>query len=185
MKIILLCFFIFYFSFICNAQGSDFFVVKKNQHTVKTFFAGSPIQFETNTGYYGGQIESVKNDSLFLLQYDIRNVPTRLGVIVLDTVATYRLQFNYKDVIAIVNKQQKGFDIRSSGASLLGGGLLLTTVGLGTWIFTKPGSQYYASPYLVAGSAILAGAGYVLLKTNTGNYKIGKKYTIEYIRIRK
>ena len=167
------------------SQGSDFIVIKKNNKTVKTFFAGSHIEFETNSGYYGGQISGIRKDTLYLLQFDIRQIPTKLGVYVWDTVAIYRLQFNYKDILAVGGQKQKGFNLGASGGSLFGGGLLLTTVGLGTWLFTKPGTQYYASPYLVGGAAILAGAGYVLLRSNSGNYTIGKNYSIEYISVRK
>ena len=167
------------------SQGSDFIVVKKNNRNVKTFFAGSQIEFETSTGYYGGQISGIRKDTLYLLQFDIRQIPTKLGVYVLDTAAIYRLQFNYKDILAVGSQKQKGFNLSASGGSLFGGGLLLTTVGLGTWLFTKPGTQYYASLYLVGSGAILAGAGYLLLRSNSGNYKMGKKYSIEYIKVSK
>ena len=41
----------------------------------------------------------------------------------------------------------------------MGGGSSITTVGLGTWLFSKPNTRYYASPYLVGGAALLAGSG--------------------------
>lgn len=165
------------------SQPSDFIVVKKNSTRVKSFFKGSNINFETDRGFFSGQINAVKKDSLFLTQFDVRQVPTSLGIFVLDTVATYRLQFNYKEIIAITNEKPKGFDRSVSGGSLLGGGVLITAVGLGTWIFTKPGTRYYASPRLVIGSAVLAGIGYLLLKSNNAEYKIGKKYRLEYVKV--
>ena len=117
-------------------------------------------------------------------QYDIRQLPTNLGVYVVDTVATYRLVFNYKDIMAIENQKRKGFDWGASGGSLLGGGILITAVGLGTWIFTKPGTQYHASPVLVGAGAALAGIGYVLLRSHGSKYKIGKKYQVEYVKVK-
>ena len=150
---------LFYFCCHCIAQPSDFIVLKKNHRTVKSFFAGSRYRFKTVNGYYAGQITSINNDSLFINQYDIRQMPTNLGVYILDTVLLTRLVFNYKDIIKIENLK-KGFNWAASGGSLFGGGILLTTVGLGTWIFTKPGTRYHASPTLVAGSAVLAGVGY-------------------------
>jgi hypothetical protein len=168
----------------CLSQASDFIILKKDHRTIKSYFAGSNIGFETERGYYSGKMISVKKDSLFIEQYDIRQVPTNLGVYMLDTVATYRLAFNYKEIIKIENQKRKGFSWAASGGSLLGGGILLTVVGLGTWAFTKPGTQYHASPALVISGAALAGVGYLLLKSNGSYYAIGKKYQLEYIKVK-
>ena len=181
----LLLFFITVFIYAAGlSQPSDFIILKKDQRTIKSFFAGSNIAFDTNGGSYSGLITSVKKDSLFINQYDIRQVPTNLGIYVLDTVATYRLAFNYKDIIKIYNQKTKGFNWAASGGSLFGGGVLITAVGLGTWVFTKPGTQYHASPVLVGAGAALAGIGYLLLKSNGSKYSIGKKYKIEYVRVK-
>jgi len=102
----------------------------------------------------------------------------------LDTVATYRLGFNYKDVIKIENQKTKGFNWANSGGSLLGGGVLITVAGLVTWIFAKPGTQYHASPALVIGGAALAGIGYLLLRSNGSYYSISKKYQLKYIKVK-
>jgi hypothetical protein len=168
------------FSSICLAQ-TDFIVLKKKDHTLKTMFAGSKVSFTTSLRYYSGLVDVVEKDSIYLLEYDVRQIPTNLGVYILDTVATYRSGIYYKDILKIQNKR-RGFNLAASGASLLGGGILLTTIGLGTWIFTRPGDQYHASPKLVIGSAILGAAGYALLKMNSNNYPIGKKYQLQYIR---
>lgn len=181
-------FFFFFTAFLfylnCFSQPSDFIILKKDQRTLKSFFAGSHIAFETDRGIYSGQITLVKNDSLFINQYDIRQVPTNLGVYMLDTIAMYRLGFNYSNIIKIENEARRGFNLAASGASLFGGGVLITAVGLGTWIFTKPGTQYYASPALVITSAALGGIGYLLLKSNSSNYSIGKKYQLEYVKVK-
>ncbi|MBA2248982.1 MAG: hypothetical protein H0W12_02180 [Chitinophagaceae bacterium] len=167
------------------SQSADFLVLKKNDHAIKMFYSGSNISFTTPTGYYTGNIRSIYKDTVFLTEYDIRQVPTNLGVYTVDTVARYQLAFNYKDILAIGAKEKKGFDWKASGGALFGGGILLTTVGLGTWLFTKPGSQYYAAPYLVAGSAALAGIGYLLLKSNNKGMVISKKYQLAYMQVKK
>lgn len=170
----------FLFCLISAAQN-DFIVLKKKGRTVKTLFTGSQISFITTVRYYSGRIGSVENDSIYLLEYDIRRIPTTLGIYILDTLATYRTGIHYKDILKIY-RERKGFDLSASGASLLGGGILITTVGLGTWIFTKSGDRYHASPKLVIGSALLGAAGYALLKTNSHSYTIGKKYELNYIK---
>ena len=180
MKNLLLSFLSLLFCNICFAQ-TDFILLKKNDRTLKTLFAGSEVSFITSLRYHSGRIDAVEKDSIYLLEYDVRQIPTNLGVYILDTVATYRTGIYYKDILKIQNKR-KGFNLTASGGSLLGGGILLTTIGLGTWIFTKSGDQYHASPKLVMGSAILGAAGYGLLKMNGNNYPIGTKYQLQYIR---
>jgi hypothetical protein len=180
MKKIVLSFIAFISCCLSFAQN-DFIVVKKKDHTLKTLFSGSHISFTTSLRYHSGRISSIKNDSLYLLEYDVRKMPTNLGVYILDTVAVYGTAIFYKDILKIQH-QKNGFDISASGASLLGGGILITTIGLGTWIFTKSGDRYHASPKLIIGSAILGAAGYALLKTNANSYTIGKKYRLNYIK---
>lgn len=167
----------------CAAQN-DLLLLKKNNRTVKSFFPGSEIDFSTGTRYYEAQVTDIKKDSVFLVQYDVRQVysPT-LGVFVLDTVAAYHFGVNYKEITAL-GKDTKKFNWRGSGATLFGGGILLTTAGLITWIFAKPNTRYYASPQLVIGAAALAGIGYILLKTGNKSMKLGKKYTLHYLKLK-
>lgn len=184
MKIVFLIFIFLLACVICFSQTSDFIVLKKDQHTIKSFFAGSNIIFKTTYGIYQGEISLIKKDSLYINQYDIRQIPTNLGVYMLDTVATYRLRFNYKEIIKIESVDKKGFDLTASGGSLFGGGILITAVGLGTWAFTKQGTQYHASPALVISGAALAGAGYLLLNAHSSKYKIGEKYQLVYVKVK-
>jgi hypothetical protein len=166
------------------AQPSDILILKKNNRTLQTFFPGNEITFNTASRNYGGVIRSINNDSLFLIYYDIRQIPTSLGVYILDTVATYPYAVNYKEITGFGKMKKNKFDWSGSGGALLGGGLLLTTVGLGTWLFTKPNSRYYASPYLVGGAAVLGGIGYLLIKSGNKGMMLGKKYSLEYIKVK-
>ncbi len=173
------------FSFFSNvAQSSDLLILKKNGHTLKTFFPGDEIIFNTSTRYYDAFIQRINHDSIFLIQYDVKQVPTSLGIYILDTLGKYPFAVNYKEIIGFGRFSGKKFDWAGSGGALLGGGVLLTTVGLGTWIFTKPNTQYYASPYLVGGAALLAAIGYLLAKSNGKKMTLGKKYTLEYIPVK-
>lgn len=170
------------FAISCSAQ-SDLLILKKNYHTVETFFPGSEMAFSTTNRFYKAYVSSIQNDSVFLVQYDVRQIPTTLGVYILDTVATYRFAVNYHDIKSF-GKNRTGFDLNSSGAALLGGGILLTTAGLVTWIVTKPSNVYHASPQFVIGAALLAGVGYLLMKTGNKNMKLGKKYSLDYIKVK-
>lgn len=184
MKLIFVFALIALCSIDCAAQPSDILLLKKNNRTLQTFFPGNEITFKTPARYFSGVIKSINRDSLFLIQYDIRQIPTNLGVYMLDTVATYPFAVNYKEIIGFGQMKKNSFDWSGSGGALLGGGVLLTTVGLGTWLFTKPKTRYYASPYLVGGAAILGGIGYLLIKSGNRGMKLGKKYSLEYITVK-
>jgi hypothetical protein len=166
----------------CAAQN-DLLILKKNNRTVESFFPGSEMDFSTNMRYYEAYVSSIEKDSIFLVQYDVRRVYTNLGVFVLDTVAQYHFGINYRDIISF-GKKRKNFDWNSSGAALFGGGALLTTAGLITWIFAKPNTRYYARPQLVIGAAALGTVGYFLMKTGNKTRKLGKKYTLHYIKMK-
>lgn len=161
------------------SQTSDFLLLKKNDHVITSYYSGSPISFGTTSNTYSGIIMAIRKDSLLFRQYDIRQIPSNLGVYILDTLAVYDLSFNYHDIVTI-DAKQRGFNIAGSGAALFGGGITLTTAGLVTWLLTKPGTRYYASTALVVGSATLTAVGYLLLKSKSG-HKLGHKYFLEYI----
>jgi hypothetical protein len=165
----------------CYGQSSDLLVLKKKSKTIKTFFPGSEIIFRTEKGISKGFLDIVDKDSLFLLQYDIRRLPTLAGLYYFDTVATYRFKVNYHDIRSFVMNNDKKFNWSGSGGALFGGGTLLTTVGLSTWLFTKRNSQYYASPYLVGSAALLAAIGYLMVTSGNKELVIGEKYSLQYI----
>ena len=173
----------FLYTTSCVAQN-DLLILKKNDRTIQSFFPGSEMNFSTDVRYYEGQVTEIKRDSVFLVQYDIRHVYSpNLGVFVLDTISAYHFAVNYKNIISF-GKSHSNFNWNASGATLLGGGALLTTAGLITWIFAKPNTRYYARPALVIGAAVLAGVGYLLLKTGNKTMKLGKKYTLHYINLK-
>ena len=145
------------FACSCTAQN-DLLILKKNNRNVTSFFPGSEMNFSTSTRSYDAYVTSIEKDSVFLVQYDVRRMYTRLGVFILDTVAQYHFGINYRDIISF-GENTKNFDWSSSGAGLFGGGVLLTTAGLITWVFAKPNTRYYARPQLVIGAAAVGALG--------------------------
>lgn len=181
MRFLLIIF--FFFSYIFSSFGqSDLLILKKNNRKVESFFPGSEIDFSTADRYFEAFITAIKNDSVFLVQYNIQRVMTTLGVYILDTVSEYHYAVNYHSIISI-GKKRNGFDLNASGSALFGGGILLTTAGLITWIFSKPHTQYYASKQLVIGAAALAAIGYFLMKSGNKAMTLGKKYSLTYIKM--
>ena len=161
------------------AQSSDVILLKRNNKTIKRYFAGMDMDITTTTGaYINGNITKIKNDSLYLKQFVVRQMPTQLGVFVLDTVATYNYTYHINQVKAI-GKTGRRFNLSASAASLLGGGLLLTVASGVVYLVDRKNF----SPALLIASASLASIGFVMAKTTGKGMVIGKKYHLVYLGI--
>lgn len=161
------------------AQSSDVIILKKHKKTIRRYFAGTDIDITTNTGaYISAQITKIQNDTLFLKQFVVRQTPTQLGVYVLDTVTTYYYTYHYNQIKAIGRAGDK-FNMSGTAASLLGGGILLTVASGVVYLVDKE----KFSPALMIASASLATIGYIMAKTGGKGMIIGKKYSLEYLRI--
>jgi len=161
------------------AQPTDVLLLKKNNKTIKRFYSGSNIEITTNKGVYlTAAINTIKNDTLFLKQYVVRQVPTQLGVFILDTVTTYYYKYHYNEIKAI-GKTGRRFNLSASSASLLGGGILLTLAGGVVYLVDRDNF----SPSLMIASASLAAVGYVMGKTTGKGMIIGKKYSLGYLEL--
>jgi hypothetical protein len=177
MKILLLVLSIFFAQQIF-AQPSDFILLKKNKKTIATYFLGTNIGFYTNTGaFIQANITQIKNDTLYLKQYIVRQIPTQLGIYVLDTVNSYLYQYHYNQIKSI-GKTGRRFDLNGSGAVLMGGGVLLL---VGSAIVFLADNKNF-SPELMGAAAGLAGLGYLLSRVNNKGYIIGKKYSLVYVQ---
>jgi hypothetical protein len=176
MKIILL-FFLFVTS-SAYSQSGDFIMLKKKNKTIQTIYAGNNIAFTTVSGsYINAHINGIKNDTLLLQEYIIQYLPTTIGTYILDTVGSYRYKFNYNQIKGIGKVQKKGFNTKGSGASLFGGGILLT---LASGVVFLVDREKFSAPLLIA-SAALATAGYFLAKGGGSGLLIGKKYKLVYM----
>lgn len=182
MRLLIIIYFFLFSAVACSAQ-SDLLILRKHNRTIKSFYPGSEIIFSTSTRFYDAYVTSIEKDSVFLVQYDIRQGYNTFSIPVMDTVASYHFGVNYHEIISL-GKNTRNFNWSGSGATLFGGGALLTIAGLTTWIFAKPNTRYYARPSLVIGTAALTGIGYLLLKSGNRGIKIGKKYSLHYINIK-
>ena len=179
------CFIFLIAIFIANSSNAqnDLLILKKNGRNIESFFPGSEMDFSTSARYLEGQVTDIKNDSIFLVQYNIKQIYSpNLGVFVTDTVSEYHFGINYKDIVSFVKKRSSF--LSASGGALFGGGVVLATAGLITWILAKPNTRYYARPQLVITAAALAGIGYFLMKSGNKTMALGKKYTLHYIKLK-
>ena len=142
------------------------------------FYAGSNIEFVTNTGAYrNAVITKIKNDSIFLKEYLISRIPTTLGFFIIDTLGSYHFDYSYKQ-IAYFGKVNKKFDVGGSGAALMGGGTLLTLASGVVFLADKKNF----SPALMLSAIGLAGVGYLMNKSSRKGITIGRNhYRLQYM----
>lgn len=177
----LFLFFLFFFSAIAaQAQPSDFIILKKKNKTIHSYYAGTQIEFVTTNGIYkDAVITKIANDTIYLQEFLVRQLPTTLGFYITDTAGSFRYAYDYRQ-IGSIGKKQKGFNVSGSGAALFGGGTVLT---LGSGIVYLADRKKF-SPGLLIASAALAGIGYLMMKSGSKGIVIGKKnYRLEYISV--
>lgn len=169
------------FSGICNAQSSDFLLLKKNNKTIKSYYSGVNIELVTKSGVYkNGTINKIQNDSIFLQEFLINTQMTSMGFYVIDTLGSFHYSYHYKDILSIIKKSKANFDWSASGATLLGGGILLT-VASGI-VYLADSDKF--SPQLLVGGASLGVIGFFMSKIKPKNAVLGKRnYRLEYIKM--
>lgn len=113
-------------------QSLDYLSVRKqNGRVLKNFYTGSVIFMQLADGsYLQGPVQAVRNDSVFIMLYDIRYYPTTFGTYVRDTITTSVIGARFREIKRIHLQQRRGFLKRASGSLLMigGGGYLALNV---------------------------------------------------------
>ena len=177
MKRLLLFILFISISTLLFSQVSDFISVKKkNGYIVKTFVAGMPIVFKTKSGaIVDGPIKIIRNDSVFVTTYYTTTVTSFIGTPVIDTVATYNIGYNYKDIASIQIYERLGF-LRGKLDKLLmigGAGYIVLNV-------INSGDNLDAD-ILAAG---VFGIGFLIHKLFPDDKFSRKCHEIDYIKVR-
>ena len=167
------------------SQASDFIVVKKhNGRTAKSFFPGLPIALQTESyTWVNGWITAIRHDSIFVKQFDVRQVPTVWGTLVADTAGSYIIGVHYKEIKRIE------FDEKGGGFGFITNGTIFMIGGVGYAVLNVVNGQYLhesitdSKNMTSLGIALgVAAGGFVLNRIQ--HYKNKRwKYTIEYIRM--
>ncbi|HTL08497.1 MAG TPA: hypothetical protein VL307_09585 [Chitinophagaceae bacterium] len=164
-----------------RGQASDFITVKKrNNRTVKTFFPGVPISLQTyDKRQSAGIIKAIRNDSIFVREWDIRPMLNGLGIPVVDTVAEYLSGFHYKEIAFIdVSDRMKMQQLLPGRILIIGGtGYALLNVINGAYLH-----ESITSSKNLRSLGIAAGAVGVGILTTT-LLKRTRRYKIEYVRM--
>jgi hypothetical protein len=169
-------------TFACKAQSADFIVLKKGHKTIRNIYAGTNIQFVTTSGAYrDALVTDIKNDSIYLREFLIRRALTIYGSYINDTAGSFRYAYHYNQVKSFGKKTEKGFNVRGSGAALLGGGVLLTLASGVSYLSDKD----KFSPQLLGAAVGLGALGYLMGTTGRKGIIIGRKYTLQYMDMHK
>lgn len=167
-------------AYTARSQNADFITVKKRGKTFQTIYAGRNIEFSTTSGaYINAFINGIKNDTLYLQEFLVQQLPTTFGTYILDTLGSYHYKFHYKQIAMLGKKPKRGFNVNGSGASLFGGGVLLTLASGVVYLADRKSF----SPTLLIASAGLGAFGYFLMKAGNNPVIIGKKYTLHYMNM--
>lgn len=170
--------YLFFVSTLSFAQSGDFIILKKNNRRAATYYSGSNIAFTSSRGaYFEGVINRINNDTVYLQEFVIRRLPTTFGTYLIDTAGSYHYKFHYNEIRMIGEKERSNFNLQGSGASLLGGGLLLA---LGSGIVYVADRNTFSAPLLIAALA-LGTTGYFMSKGKGHGIVIGKKYSLVYM----
>lgn len=113
-------------------QSLDYISVRKgNGRSVKNIYSGSRVVVEVNDGrFLQGPVQAVRNDSLFVIIYDIRVWPTPYGTYVKDTITTTIAGIHHREIKRVQLNKRRGFFQRATGPLLMigGGGYLALNV---------------------------------------------------------
>ena len=164
------------------SQSADFIQLKKNNKTIGAYYSGMNIAFTSESGsFIDAMINGIKDDTLYLQQFIVRYLPTNIGTYIVDTVGSYRYKFHYNQIAAIGRKEKSNFNVKGSGAALLGGGAVLT---LASGIIYVADRKKFSAPLLLA-SVGLGTLGYFMAKGSKhgGAYVMGKKYKLVYMNM--
>lgn len=166
---------------LLSSAQNDFLILKKKNRPMHYYYTGTSIEFVTGNGAYrNGLITAIKNDSIHLQEFYVVKRPTTLGTIFLDTVGSFSYAYHYKAIASFGAKKRRNFNLQGSGAALMSGGILLILGSGIQWIADKD----KFSPALLGGAAALTGVGYLLNMAAARPITIGKKYQLDYMRIK-
>jgi hypothetical protein len=177
----------------CLAQRSDYIVLKKrNNRTLKTYFPGSFISATTYSGFtLNGIIREIRNDSIFIEQQQVYQVPTQFGVPRLDTVV-YTIGVAYVEITSFNISTHTGIggEPRQRGFSNVTIPKIMMIGGIGYIVLEVVNTAYRGESLSdgnkLVGLGIAAGvaaAGFVWQQLIKQSSKAGGKYKVVYVNM--
>ena len=173
-----------FISIVSTGQRSDFIVLKKkNNRTLKTYFNGSFISATTYNGFVlNGMIKEIRNDTLFVEQQNVYQVPTQFGVPALDTLI-YTVPVDYRDLRRFDYSRKTGFlEISLPRIMTLGGLGYLVLESVNT-LYRKESFNDRSKLIGMGVAAGVAGAGLLLKRLHDNSKEAGGKFKVVYVKM--
>jgi hypothetical protein len=182
-KFIVILLLLFFCISSAKSQAGDFIVIRKNNQNIRTFLKGSLIRFITKAGEpIESKILDIRHDSLFFKEVILQRVGTPWGVGRLDTVATPIRQIHYTEIGAVPRKNEAFSYIKNGSLLMIGsGGYIILNVINGAYMHYPPLGKKNR-PGLLAAASVFA-VGFLQSKLHKPYLEIGKKYSVEYIKL--
>jgi hypothetical protein len=167
------------------AQVSDFIAVKKkNGITIKNFYEGISILFQAKDGeYIEGPIAKIHHDTVYVSIYNIQKLPTSLGNYVFDTLNTFTIGTNYKDIRRVSVYKKRGKLRRDVGVLMIVAGATYAVLNILNGAFSNLPITDPENLKKLGISAGLVAAGFINNKFFPPNSFSGKKNKIVYISL--
>ena len=171
--------------FCLHAQTSDILLLQKNHKTVSTWLRGYTLNFYTRDhSYVSAVIDSVKNDSLYLAQYNMYTHTNLAGFVTTDTVHKYTLLFSISDIGSVPANRKHSNVLGNGTLFFVAGGAYLALNVINTVADGDPVFGEDNLSHLALGASLL-GVGLVqrLIHNKTDEYRVGKKYRFKILPV--
>ncbi|MBI1341666.1 MAG: hypothetical protein GC171_01895 [Terrimonas sp.] len=165
------------------AQVGFLILKKKDGKVIERYYPGKYIRFQGNDlADHEGYVQQIRNDSLFYVYYDIQMRPTVTGGRWPDTIHSYRMQCRIRDIMAI-NYTRNSFRGRNTGTFLQTAGVAMAAIGIINGLRKQEKGKKIFSGSFVLTAPVLYFAGWIIKHTAAKKKVIGKKYSLQVIRI--
>lgn len=168
-----------------QGQMEDFISLKRpDGRHVGSYFKGSRIDFQRVNGQrIDGTVETVRNDSVFIREWQVQTFMTSFGTTRVDTVGSFLHRMHYTEIFRIFPARREGFRyVRNGLVFMIGGaGYALLNVVNGAY-FDAPINEDGNLRSLAIAGGVFAG-GFILNRIYRGKVKKGKLYKIVYVKM--
>lgn len=167
------------------AQVPDFIQLKKpNGRTLKSYWVGGSMQVQTRAGSrIEGPIRDIRNDTVFIQQFNARSVMTQWGFPVWDTMGYNYLAVHYRDIARIKFTNRNRFLRERVAPLMIIGGVGFLGLNVFNGGFRKEVLEDKKQVARLRNAALLALAGGGLAKLLSSNGYSKPRHRIVYVNM--
>ena len=166
-------------------QMGDFISLKRpNGRHVGSYFKGSKIHFQhVNGQQIEGYVENVRNDSVFVRQWQIMTFMTSLGTTRVDTVGYYIHGLHYQEIFGIFPDRKESWRFVKNGSIFMIGGAGYILLNVVNGLYREEPLDDPENLRSLGIAAGVAAGGYVLNRIYRHKQRKGKQYKIVYVKM--